>query len=60
MASTLSPQVILIAFWLIILVLAAFFLRMACSLCRTDMPSWKRAFVSVLVVTFLAVTGRSG
>ena len=54
MAATLSPQVILLAYWLIILVVAAFSLRMACSLCRVDMPSWKRAFVSVLVVTFLA------
>ena len=54
MASVLTPQVIFIAFWLIILVLAAFFLRMACSICRTDMPSWRRAFVSVVLVTFLA------
>jgi hypothetical protein len=53
MASALSPQVILFAYWLIILALAAFALRMACSICRTDMPSWRRAFVSVLVVTFL-------
>src|SRR5262249_32690954 len=27
---------------------------MACSLVRVDMPSWRRAFVSVLVVTLLA------
>jgi hypothetical protein len=53
MTSVLTPQVILITYWLIILVLAAFALRMACSLCRVDMPSWRRAFVSVLVVTFL-------
>jgi hypothetical protein len=54
MASGLSPQSILIVYWLIILVLAAFALRMACSLCRTGMPSWRRALVSVLVVTLLA------
>jgi hypothetical protein len=54
MAAALSPQVILIAFWLIIVVVAAFSLRMACSLCRVDMPSWRRSFVSVIVVTFLA------
>jgi hypothetical protein len=54
MASVLTPQVILITYWLIILALAAFALRMACSLLRTDMPSWRRAFVSVLVVSFLA------
>jgi hypothetical protein len=53
MASVLTPQVIFIAYWLIILALAAFALRMACSLCRVDMPSWRRSFVSVLVVTFL-------
>jgi hypothetical protein len=52
--AALSPQVILIAFWLIVLVIAAFSLRMACSLCKVDMPSWRRAFVSVVVVTFLA------
>ena len=54
MSSVLSPQVILIAYWLIILVFAAFALRMVCSLCRTQMPSWKRAIVSVIVVTLLA------
>jgi hypothetical protein len=54
MASSLSPQAVLIAYWLIILVVAAFSLRMACSLCRMDLPSWRRAFVSVVVVTFLA------
>jgi hypothetical protein len=53
-AESLSPQTILIAYWLIILVVAAFSLRMACNLIRTDMPSWPRAFVSVILVTFLA------
>ena len=53
MAAAPSPQVILIVYWLILLALVAFALRMACSLCRVDMPSWRRAFVSVLVVTFL-------
>jgi hypothetical protein len=54
MATALSPQAVLLAYWLIILVVAAFSLRMACNLVRTDMPSWRRAFVSVVVVTFLA------
>jgi hypothetical protein len=54
MASLLHPHVILIAYWLIMIVLAAFFLRLACSLCRAGIPSWKRSFISVLVVTFLA------
>lgn len=54
MPTTLSPQVILVAYWLVVLVIAAFSLRMACSLCKTDLPSWRRAFVSVLLVTFLA------
>src|SRR5947209_17497798 len=54
MASSLSPQAILITYWLIILVVAAFSLRMACSICQTDMPSWRRGFVAVLVVSFLA------
>jgi hypothetical protein len=54
MASSLSPQAVLITYWLIILVLAAFALRMACSLLRMDMPTWKRAFVSVVLVTLLS------
>jgi hypothetical protein len=54
MASLLNPLVILLAYWLIIIVLAAFFLRLACSLCRAGIPSWKRSFVSVFVVTLLA------
>jgi hypothetical protein len=48
------PQVILIIYWLLMILLSAFFLRMACSLCSTGMPTWRRAVVSVLVVTFLA------
>jgi hypothetical protein len=54
MLAALSPHVIVISFWLLLLVFSAFFLRMACSLCRTEMPSWKRAFVSVVIVTFLS------
>jgi hypothetical protein len=54
MPSALSAQGILIAYWLVILVVAAFSLRMACSLVRVSMPSWRRSFVSVLVVTLLA------
>jgi hypothetical protein len=54
MASLVNPHVILIAYWLIMIVLAAFFLRLACSLCGVGMPSWRRSFVSVFVVTLLA------
>jgi hypothetical protein len=54
MAALLHPHVILLAFWLIMIVLAAFFLRLACSLCQAGMPSWRRSFVSVFVVTLLA------
>lgn len=54
MSATLSAHAVLIAYWAVMLVLCAFFLRMACSLCRVDMPSWRRAFVAVVVVTFLA------
>jgi hypothetical protein len=54
MAALLHPHVILLAYWLIMIVLAAFFLRLACSLCRAGIPSWKRSFVSVFVVTILA------
>jgi hypothetical protein len=54
MASLLNPLVILLTYWLIMIVLAAFFLRLACSLCRAGIPSWKRSFVSVFVVTLLA------
>jgi hypothetical protein len=54
MAYLLHPHVILIAYWLIMIVLAAFFLRLACSLCGAGMPSWRRSFVSVFVVTLLA------
>jgi hypothetical protein len=54
MASSLSPHVILIAFWLVMVLFAAFFLRMACGLCGMDLPSWRRSFISVILVTFLA------
>ncbi len=54
MSATLSAHAVLIAYWVVMLVICAFFLRMACSLCRIDMPSWRRAFVAVVVVTFLA------
>ena len=54
MSSVLSPQAILIAYLLSLLAFEAFALRMACSLCRADMPSWRRALISVVVVTGLA------
>src|SRR5689334_8869829 len=52
--SAVSPHMILAAFWAVMVVLAAFFLRMACSVCRMDLPTWKRSLVSVLLVSFLA------
>jgi hypothetical protein len=45
---------VILAYWLVMIPIAAFFLRMACSLCRTGMPTWRRSIVSVLLVTFLA------
>jgi hypothetical protein len=54
MSSILTPQVILLTYWLAIVAIAALFLRLACSLCQADIPSWKRAIVSVVLVTFLA------
>jgi hypothetical protein len=54
MTSMVSPHFILLLYWLVMIVLSAFFLRMACSLCQTGMPTWRRAVVSVLVVSFLA------
>jgi hypothetical protein len=52
--TSLSPHAILLVYWLLMAALAAFFLRMACGLCRMTLPSWRRAIVSVLLVTFLA------
>ncbi len=54
MASALSPHMILITFWLVMVFLSAFFLRMACGICGMELPSWRRCLVSVLLVTFLA------
>jgi hypothetical protein len=54
MTALLSPHVILLVFWLIVIVIAAFLMRMACSLCQADIPTWRRAIISVVVVTFLA------
>src|SRR4051812_42409875 len=54
MASKLGPQVIILAYWLVMIVITAFFLRMACSLCQTSMPSWRRSIISVVLVSFLA------
>src|SRR4051812_10471827 len=48
MASVLSPQVILLGFWLVVVACAALFLRLGCSLCQADIPSWPRAVISVV------------
>src|SRR5262249_51453933 len=50
----LPPQLIMLAYWVVMIVLAAFFLRQACSLWEADMPFWKRAVISTFIVTFLA------
>jgi hypothetical protein len=50
----LRPQTIILAYWLIIILLAAFFLRLACGLCRTALPSWRKSIFSVVFVTFMA------
>src|SRR5262249_37044641 len=54
MATLLQPHVIVLAYWLIMVVLAAFFLRLACSLCRAGIPTGKRPITSLLGVTFVA------
>src|SRR5262245_44902659 len=54
MNASLGPHAILITFWLVMVVLSAFFLRMACGICGMELPSWRRSFISVLLVTFLA------
>src|SRR5262249_34286899 len=61
MTSELSPQGslvvywgIFLAYWLSMFSVAAFSLRMACGIGRVGMPSWPRAFVSVVLVSFLA------
>lgn len=53
MASSLSPHAILLVYWLLLVALSAFFLRLACGLCGVGLPTWRRAIVSVFVVAFL-------
>jgi hypothetical protein len=50
----LSPHTILLAYVLLMILLGAFFLRLACGLCRMTLPTWRRSIVSVLLVSFLA------
>ena len=54
MTAALRPHIVVLSYWLVIVLMAAFFLRQACSLCRANMPTWKRSIISVLLVTFLA------
>jgi hypothetical protein len=54
MSAALRTHIVVIAYWLVIIPMAAFFLRQACSLCRASLPSWRRAMISVVVVTLLA------
>src|SRR5262245_25806759 len=57
MDPVLRPQTIVLVYWLAVVVIAAFCLRMACGICREDMPSWRRSFASVLFVTLFAYLG---
>src|SRR4051812_23152243 len=50
----LRPQTIVLFYWLIVIFLAAFFLRLACGLCRAELPSWRRSLFSVVFVTLMA------
>jgi hypothetical protein len=50
----LSPQMLTLASWIPLIFLSAFFLRMACSFCQGELPSWTRSLISVVVVSFLA------
>jgi hypothetical protein len=50
----LSPRMLTVAFWIPMIFLSAFFLRLACSFFQGELPSWRRALISVLVVSFLA------
>ena len=54
MTIALHPQLIILAYWLVVILLGAFFLRQACSVCGAGMPTWRRSIVSVIIVTFLA------
>jgi hypothetical protein len=45
---------VVLAYWLLLVGLSALFLRLACSLFRSYQPTWRRAIVSTLVITFLA------
>jgi hypothetical protein len=50
----LSPHAIFLAYVLLMVLLSAFFLRLACGLCQMTLPTWRRSIVSVLLVSFLA------
>jgi hypothetical protein len=54
MSEAIRPHLVIVSYWLVMVLAAAFFLRLACSLCRTGMPTWRRAIISTIVVTFLA------
>lgn len=43
-----------IVYWLVVLLSAAFCLRLVCGLLREDLPSWRQSIVSVLMVTFVS------
>jgi hypothetical protein len=44
----------MIAYWVVIVLGAAFCLRLACGIMSENIPSWKRSIISVVVVTFFA------
>jgi hypothetical protein len=52
MTPTLNGNPLLVtAFWVLLFPVAAFLLRVACSVCGEDPPSWRRSFIGLLVVS---------
>jgi hypothetical protein len=45
-----QQQLVVIGFWVVMLLIAAFILRLACGLFQANIPSWKRAIFMVLFV----------
>lgn len=52
--SSHATQAIPLTFAIVMVLLSAFFLRLACGLCAGTLPSWRRALISTFVVSILA------
>jgi hypothetical protein len=50
MVTPAAQQLIILVFWSVFLLVSAFLLRQACSLCGAELPSYRRAFVVLLFV----------